>query len=47
MTSLTMNEFKRARRRASFKPSPYLIYAGFVGLSLGIVGALSVLSLTI
>tara|TARA_A100001037_G_scaffold16800_1_gene14691 strand:- start:150 stop:293 length:144 start_codon:yes stop_codon:yes gene_type:complete len=47
MTSLAMNEIKRARRRAPYKVSPYLVYAGFVAVSLGIVGALSVLSLTI
>lgn len=47
MTTLVMNEIKRARRRAPFKVSPYLIYAGFVGVSLGIIGALSVLSLTV
>ncbi len=47
MTSLAFNVSKRARRRAIHKLSPYLIYAGFVGLSLGIVGTLSVLSLTV
>tara|TARA_Y100000588_G_scaffold142273_1_gene156310 strand:+ start:282 stop:425 length:144 start_codon:yes stop_codon:yes gene_type:complete len=47
MTSLTMNEIKRVRRRAPYKLSPYLIYAGCVGVSLAIVGALSVLSLTV
>lgn len=47
MTTMTMNGARRTRRRASIKISPYLIYVGLVGMSLGIVGALSVISLAV
>ena len=47
MTTLALTGMKRARRRNSIKISPYLIYVCLVGVSLGIVGALSVLSLTV
>jgi hypothetical protein len=38
---------KRARRRRIIKLSPYIVYVGVVGLSLGIVAALSVISLVV
>jgi hypothetical protein len=47
MTTLALIGFKRSRRRAILKISPYFVYAGLVVLSLGIIGMLSVLSLSV
>ena len=38
---------RRTRRRMVIKLSPYLIYVGIVGLSLGTVAALTVFSLLV
>ncbi len=46
MTTLNLSGSKRARRLSIAKVSPLFIYAGLVAVSLGIVGTLSVLSLS-
>jgi len=47
MSTLDMIGIKGAQRRNLRRMSPGLLYIGLVALSLGIIGALSVISLTI
>jgi hypothetical protein len=46
MTALNSTGLKRARKRNLTKISPLFLYAGLVTVSLGIIGTLSVLSLS-
>lgn len=47
MSTAALIGSRRSRRRTIIKLSPYLVYVGLVGLSLGIVAALSVISLVV
>ncbi len=46
MTTLNFTGFKRAQRRTFTKMAPAFVYVGLVAVSLGIIGTLSVLSLS-